>query len=288
MAARKDGPICGVPCPDGGKAAARKYGRTDLGWMGHCNKRVPKEGDRCWHHRVDRTTSMRCSGSGQRTKRGRTGEPDRCPVCNRQAYVRTDGTTGVHAAPGFEAGRPAWRGGISRFDLPGEEWRPLPGWENAYEVSNLGRVYRRKESGFPRSGRILRAHRLPTGYLTVNLWRDKHKEAVTVHRLMMWAFVGPQAAGVVVRHLDGNPANNVLDNLKYGTPSENSYDKRAHGTDHNVIKTHCPANHPYTPENTYIRPRGGRTCRACKRARWHRDAAETNSARRVSRKARAA
>lgn len=35
-----------------------------------------------------------------------------------------------------------------------------------------------------------------------------------------------------------------------------------HGTE-----THCPHGHPYSPENTYIRPRGGRECRTCIRLR---------------------
>jgi hypothetical protein len=224
-----------------------------------------------------RAATPRCPGSGQRTLRGRLNERDRCPVCKHVAYVRLDGTTGIH--PQY-TGSLSWRGGIERVNLPGEEWRPIPGWEDAYEVSNLGRVYRIKAHGFPRSGRILRHQTLPTGYHSVSLWREKVARKFTVHRLMMWAFVGPQEPGVVIRHLDGNPANNVLKNLKYGTPSENSYDKRQHGTDHNVQKTHCPAGHAYSPENTYIRPSGGRTCRACKRARWHRDAPEINAARR--------
>lgn len=29
-------------------------------------------------------------------------------------------------------------------------------------------------------------------------------------------------------------------------------------------KTHCPANHEYTEENTYIKPNGERCCRACR------------------------
>lgn len=33
-------------------------------------------------------------------------------------------------------------------------------------------------------------------------------------------------------------------------------------------KTHCPAGHEYTPENTYIPPKGRKECRAC-RARHH-------------------
>lgn len=34
-------------------------------------------------------------------------------------------------------------------------------------------------------------------------------------------------------------------------------------TAQNARKTHCPRNHEYTPENTYIRPCGRRRCKAC-------------------------
>lgn len=38
-----------------------------------------------------------------------------------------------------------------------------------------------------------------------------------------------------------------------------------------ALRTHCPQDHEYTPENTYINPRGSRTCRTCTskaRQRW--------------------
>lgn len=37
----------------------------------------------------------------------------------------------------------------------------------------------------------------------------------------------------------------------------------------NLAKTHCPHGHPYAGDNLYVRPDGCRTCRECKRIRWH-------------------
>ncbi len=39
----------------------------------------------------------------------------------------------------------------------------------------------------------------------------------------------------------------------------------------NSAKTHCPAGHEYTPENTSFGGRGGRVCKECKRAQSRRD-----------------
>lgn len=171
-----------------------------------------------------------------------------------------------------------------RPDLPGETWKALPGYEDRYEVSDLGRVWSIWNPEFPRTGVLMRPNVDAKGYHLLTIWRDGRNRKIGVHRLVMWTFVGPQPRGIEVRHLDGNPANNRLSNLRYGTSSENAADKAIHGTDHNANKTHCIAGHPYSPENTYIRPSGGRTCRACKRARWHRDADEVNAARRQAEK----
>ncbi len=50
-----------------------------------------------------------------------------------------------------------------------------------------------------------------------------------VHRLMLLAFCGPPAANQEARHLDGNPANNAIGNLRWGTSGENSADALRHG-----------------------------------------------------------
>lgn len=50
-----------------------------------------------------------------------------------------------------------------------------------------------------------------------------------VHRLILEAFVGPCPDGMEARHKDGNPGNNRLDNLAWGTKEENTEDNRKSG-----------------------------------------------------------
>jgi hypothetical protein len=41
--------------------------------------------------------------------------------------------------------------------------------------------------------------------------------------------------------------------------------RQHHPPDERDKRTHCMANHEYTPENTYVRPDGTRECRQCRR-----------------------
>lgn len=45
-----------------------------------------------------------------------------------------------------------------------------------------------------------------------------------VHQLVALTFLGPRPKGQEVRHLDGDPLNNAVTNLAYGTRSENILD----------------------------------------------------------------
>jgi hypothetical protein len=53
---------------------------------------------------------------------------------------------------------------------------------------------------------------------------------VSVHRLVLEAFVGPCPDGMQACHIDGNQTNNRLSNLRWDTPRENSRDRITHGT----------------------------------------------------------
>jgi hypothetical protein len=120
-----------------------------------------------------------------------------------------------------------------------EQWRPIPGYEGLYEVSNLGRVRslarivayadgRRK----PIAARILRPGRAGRErcYLFVQLSRDGKAKGRYIHDLVLLAFVGPKPAGMLVKHGPNGSADNGLANLSYGTDSENQHDRRRDGT----------------------------------------------------------
>lgn len=144
-----------------------------------------------------------------------------------------------------------------------EEWRQVAEFPD-YEVSSLGRIRSYRRWGRPR---LLRPAMGTTGYKIVSLYNESRPRARTkkLHRLIALAFLGePSSPDLLVRHLDGNPLNNVPSNLAWGTVSDNMFDAVRHGDHANARKTHCKYGHEFTPENTYIEAYGSRRCRACR------------------------
>lgn len=152
----------------------------------------------------------------------------------------------------------------------GEVWRAVLGYERLYEVSNMGRV-RSLTRIVPHSrygkqiiyGRVLRPGVSSGGYYSVCLRRDGKAKTFAVYRLVALAFCPRDSEFLEVRHLDGDQKNDKASNLKWGTRSENMNDRIAHGTDRNVLKTHCPQGHEYRGENLRFTAQGGRVCKSC-------------------------
>lgn len=113
-----------------------------------------------------------------------------------------------------------------QYDLENEIWIDIPGI-NGYSISNTGRVRSNgriimRKNGWPQTinQRILKQAYDEWGYPMVRLNCHCYK----VHRLMALAFLGERKNGDYIRHLDGNPKNNRIENLAYGSPSQNQLD----------------------------------------------------------------
>jgi hypothetical protein len=113
----------------------------------------------------------------------------------------------------------------ARAREPLQSWRPVVGFEDSYEVSDLGNL----RSAL--TGKSLHPYTTDRGYLRVDLQAHGEKRKAFVHDLVLEAFVGPCPAGQQGRHvLDPTPSNCALENLAWGTPKQNYEDRRVHGT----------------------------------------------------------
>jgi hypothetical protein len=95
----------------------------------------------------------------------------------------------------------------------GEVWKPIPGYEGLYEISNLGRI-RRLTWKFVRGSDF-------GGYRRVNLIKNGEQKSFLVHRLVAEAFIPNENEYPFINHMDENPSNNSADNLEWCTPAHN-------------------------------------------------------------------
>lgn len=137
------------------------------------------------------------------------------------------------------------------------------------KIRSLDRVVRYTDGRvrkFP--GKILTPSVGEHGHLFLYLYKNKKANRISVHTAVLLAFVGPKPPGCICLHGDGEPYNNNVSNLKWGTHKENSEDARRHGR----IRTKdvCSNGHDLTdPSNVWISelrsgPRAGSTRRLCK------------------------
>lgn len=112
-----------------------------------------------------------------------------------------------------------------------EEWRPVVGWEGAYEVSSDGRVRSvvrivkmGNGAGSMRTigGDIMSSCIANNGYTKISLKFGSKSKTTSIHRLVAEAFIACEKTGMQVNHIDGNKLNNHVANLEWVTPGENT------------------------------------------------------------------
>lgn len=104
------------------------------------------------------------------------------------------------------------------------EYRPIPGF-HAYSVSAAGEIVG------PRGPRKVQVDRNGHHYIQVGRrWRVPGMPRVLfIHRAVLLAWVGPCPPGEESLHDNGQPDDNRLENLHWGSRAENIADRARHG-----------------------------------------------------------
>ena len=97
-----------------------------------------------------------------------------------------------------------------------EIFKGIPGYEEYYKVSNLGRVKRINTNKF------LKLSETKKGYLSISVSAEGKKKYFVVHRLVALLFVKNPHKKPQVNHKDFNKKNNICTNLEWCSNRENT------------------------------------------------------------------
>lgn len=116
---------------------------------------------------------------------------------------------------------------MEQLKLANERWLPIPDYEGLYEVSNLGRIRSLErvvlagDRSYVRPGQQIKTRFDELGYERVTLCKGAKTQHYMLHRIVASAFLPNPDNKPHIDHIDGNPSNNRVDNLRWCTPKEN-------------------------------------------------------------------
>lgn len=114
-----------------------------------------------------------------------------------------------------------------------EIWKPIKGYEELYEVSNIGRVKGLRKyvdvgiNSHYRNEKILKQSLDGKGYMMIWLYKDKNRKTMKVHRLVAEAFISNPEKKPQIDHINANKTDNRVCNLRWCTNKENCNNEHA-------------------------------------------------------------
>lgn len=109
---------------------------------------------------------------------------------------------------------------IKSISFEGEIWKEVDGFNGIYLISTFGRVcscHHYMKNPY----KIRTPHKDKLGYFKLSLYKDSKHYPRWIHRLVATAFIPNPYNLNEVDHIDGNPSNNIVTNLRWVTHREN-------------------------------------------------------------------
>lgn len=119
---------------------------------------------------------------------------------------------------------------LRSISLEGEVWKDVVGYEGLYVVSNFGRVCALEriittKAGWNRTHHATlmkpRRNSIRGTHLAIHLCKNAKHKPEYVHRMVALAFISNPHNHPLVEHLDCDPTNNHISNLRWTTQTGN-------------------------------------------------------------------